>query len=58
MRTFNGSIGQGGHHEPFDFSKYRRPFEEPLRRAAESDDDPDWWDDRAKVFAHRLATKS
>jgi methyl-accepting chemotaxis protein len=26
--------------EPFDFSKYRRPqFEEPLRRAAESNDD-------------------
>jgi methyl-accepting chemotaxis protein len=26
--------------EPFDFSKYRRPqFEEPLRRAAESEDD-------------------
>jgi methyl-accepting chemotaxis protein len=26
--------------EPFDFSKYRRPkFEEPLRRAAESNED-------------------
>ena len=26
--------------EPFDFSKYRRPqFEEPLTRAAESEDD-------------------
>jgi methyl-accepting chemotaxis protein len=26
--------------EPFDFSKYKRPrFEEPLRRAAESNDD-------------------
>ena len=25
--------------EPFDFSKCRRPHEEPLRRAAESDDE-------------------
>jgi hypothetical protein len=44
LQTFNGSVGQRGQtmaaSGPFDFSKYRRPqFEEPLRRAAESEDD-------------------
>jgi methyl-accepting chemotaxis protein len=43
MRTFNGQLGKGDtmiNSEPFDFSSYRRPqFEEPLRRAAESNDD-------------------
>jgi hypothetical protein len=38
-----GQLGKGDtmtNSEPFDFSKYRRPqFEEPLRRAAESEDD-------------------
>jgi hypothetical protein len=38
-----GQLGKGDtmtNSEPFDFSKYRRPqFEEPLRRAAESNDD-------------------
>jgi hypothetical protein len=38
-----GQLGKGDtmtNSEPFDFSKYRRPqFEEPLTRAAESEDD-------------------